>query len=138
MIASAMLTITQILSPPFRTVLWKSVGLTLALLVAIWFGLQGLLGYFLVLPFPWLETVISIISGMGLVIGLKALVAAILGGIGSLPGALLGGVLLAVLETMWTAYFPADYRDVFVFACLIAVLILRPQGLLGRARQPRV
>lgn len=77
-------------------------------------------------------------AGMGLVIGLKALVAAILGGIGSLPGALLGGVLLAVLETMWTAYFPADYRDVFVFACLIAVLILRPQGLLGRARQPRV
>ena len=77
-------------------------------------------------------------AGMGLVIGLKALVAAILGGIGSLPGAVLGGIVLAVLETMWTAYFPADYRDVFVFACLIAVLVLRPQGLLGRTRQPRV
>ncbi len=68
---------------------------------------------------------------MGLVIGLKALLAAVLGGLGSVRGALAGGLLLGILETFWAAYFPADYRDVAVFGMLVAVLIFRPQGLLG-------
>ncbi len=75
MIGSATLAISQILSPPFRAVLWKSVGLTLVLLIAIWIGLQGVLAYFLVLPFPWLETAISIISGFGLLVGLAFFIA---------------------------------------------------------------
>ncbi len=75
MIESAILATRQILSPPFRAVLWKSIGLTVALLVAVWIGLQALLAYFLVLPFPWLETAISVLSGLGLVVGLAFLVA---------------------------------------------------------------
>lgn len=70
---------------------------------------------------------------MGFVYGLKALTAAVLGGIGSVAGAMLGGFLIALLETLWTAYFAIEYRDVAVFSLLIIVLVLRPQGLLGYA-----
>ena len=53
------------------------------------------------------------------------------GGIGSVPGAFLGGLLIALLETLWSAYASIAYRDVAVFAVLIGFLVLRPQGLLG-------
>jgi branched-chain amino acid transport system permease protein len=66
---------------------------------------------------------------MGLVLGLKALFAAIIGGFGSIGGAIAGAVVLATLETMWSAYFSIEYRDVAVFGLFILVLILRPQGL---------
>jgi branched-chain amino acid transport system permease protein len=66
-------------------------------------------------------------------LGLKALVAAILGGVGSVPGALLGGVMLGGFEALWTACFAADYRDAAVFALLAALLAWRPAGLLGAA-----
>jgi len=69
---------------------------------------------------------------MGFVLGLKAFTAAVLGGIGSLAGAVLGGILLAMIETLWSAYFPIEYRDVVTFGVLIAVIVLRPEGLLGR------
>jgi len=75
---------------------------------------------------------------MGFVTGFKALTAAILGGIGSLPGAALGALLIAVLETFWAGYLGADYRDVAVFAALAIVLILRPGGLLGHEPAPFV
>ena len=68
---------------------------------------------------------------MGLVMGLKALTAAIAGGIGNFKGALLGGFLVAYLETFWAAYLPGAYRELAVFALLIVILIFRPQGLLG-------
>lgn len=68
---------------------------------------------------------------MGTVLGLKALFAAIIGGIGSLGGALLGGFLLAALETGWSASFALEYRDVAVFAAFILLLIFRPGGLIG-------
>jgi len=68
---------------------------------------------------------------MGFMTGFKALTAAILGGIGSLPGAAVGALLIAVLETFWAGYLDSDYRDVAVFAVLAVVLILRPSGLLG-------
>ncbi|WP_052341214.1 branched-chain amino acid ABC transporter permease [Salinarimonas rosea] len=69
----------------------------------------------------------------GLMLGLKALVAAILGGIGSLPGALLGGLLLGLGESLWSAFLPGAYRDVAVFGALALLLALRPGGLLGDA-----
>lgn len=72
---------------------------------------------------------------MGLVLGLKALFAAIIGGFGSIGGAIAGAVLLAMLETMWSAYFSIEYRDVAVFGLFILVLILRPQGLVGIAER---
>ena len=70
---------------------------------------------------------------MGLVLGFKAMFAAIIGGFGSLAGALAGALFLAGIEVMWTALFPAAYRDVVVFAIIIMVLILKPEGLLGHA-----
>jgi len=68
---------------------------------------------------------------MGTVLGLKALVAAVVGGIGSVPGAFLGGVLVALIEAGWSAYFDLAFRDVVVFSLLIVVFVLRPGGLLG-------
>ena len=64
-------------------------------------------------------------------LGLKALVAAILGGIGSVPGALIGGLMLGGFEALWSSAFPIDYRDVAVFRVLAIVLTLRPGGILG-------
>jgi branched-chain amino acid transport system permease protein len=70
---------------------------------------------------------------MGALPGLKALVAAVLGGIGNIPGAMLGGVVLGVVESLGSAYIPdgSAYRDVISFGILILVLLFRPQGLLG-------
>jgi branched-chain amino acid transport system permease protein len=64
--------------------------------------------------------------------GVKAFTAAVLGGIGSLPGAVIGGLLIGLIETMWSAYFTIDYKDVAAFSILAITLIFLPQGLLGR------
>ena len=64
-------------------------------------------------------------------LGLKALVAAILGGIGSVPGAFVGGVAVGLAEAMWSAVFPTFYRDVMIFSVLAALLLWRPGGLFG-------
>ena len=68
----------------------------------------------------------------GFVPGIKAFTAAVLGGIGSLPGAVLGGLLIGLIETLWSAYFSIDYKDVAAFCILVITLIFLPQGLLGR------
>jgi len=68
----------------------------------------------------------------GFVPGVKAFTAAVLGGIGSLPGALVGGLLIGLIETMWSAYFSIDYKDVAAFCILAITLIFLPQGLFGR------
>ncbi len=68
----------------------------------------------------------------GFVIGIKAFTAAVLGGIGSLPGAMLGGILLGVAEAQFSGMVNTDYKDVFSFGLLVLILIFRPQGLLGR------
>lgn len=75
MLAAARLALQDIGSPPFRGVLWKSLGLTLALLVGVWIIVQAALVWLLVLPWPWLERAISILTGIGLVVGLAFLVA---------------------------------------------------------------
>lgn len=66
---------------------------------------------------------------MGTILGFKALTAAVAGGIGSLPGAMLGSLLIAAIETVWSAYLPIAGRDVAVFALLAIVLVFRPGGL---------
>ncbi len=68
----------------------------------------------------------------GFVPGVKAFTAAVLGGIGSLPGAVVGGLLIGLIETLWSAYFSIDYKDVAAFSVLVIVLIFLPQGLFGR------
>jgi len=75
MISAAQLALSQIISPPFRGVLWKSVGLTLALLAALWIIIQAVILQFLVLPFGWMETAFSVASGFGLLVGMAFLIA---------------------------------------------------------------
>lgn len=74
----------------------------------------------------------------GFIIGIKAFTAAVLGGIGSLPGAMLGGLLLGVAEAQFAGLVNSDYKDVFSFSLLIVILIFRPQGLLGRPMVAKV
>jgi branched-chain amino acid transport system permease protein len=68
---------------------------------------------------------------IGFMIGIKAFTSAVLGGIGSLPGAMLGGLILGLAESLFSGFVSADYKDVFAFSVLILVLILKPNGLLG-------
>ena len=75
---------------------------------------------------------------IGFSAGLKAFTAAVLGGIGSLPGAMLGGLIIGLTESLWAAYLPAAYKDVAAFALLILILIFRPTGLLGRPEVEKV
>jgi branched-chain amino acid transport system permease protein len=75
---------------------------------------------------------------IGFQAGLKAFAAAVLGGIGSLPGAMLGGLLIGLVEAFWSAYFTIEYKDLATFSILILVLIFRPTGLLGRPEVEKV
>jgi branched-chain amino acid transport system permease protein len=75
---------------------------------------------------------------IGFVAGVKAFTAAVLGGIGSLPGAMLGGLLIGLIETFWSAYFSIEYKDVAAFSVLIVVLIFLPTGILGRPEVEKV
>ena len=75
---------------------------------------------------------------MGIMPGLKAFVAAVLGGIGSIPGAMLGGLLLGVVENLGAAYLASGYRDAISFGVLVIVLLIKPSGLLGKTHQQKV
>jgi branched-chain amino acid transport system permease protein len=75
---------------------------------------------------------------MGISPGLKAFAAAVLGGIGNLPGAALGGVIIGVTETLVSGYVSSTYRDAIAFAVLILILLVKPSGLLGKKEQEKV
>src|SRR6478736_7255580 len=77
-------------------------------------------------------------AALAAVAGMKAFTAAVLGGIGSLPGAMLGGLAIGLIETLWSAYFSVEYKDVAAFSILIVVLIFLPTGLLGRPEVEKV
>jgi CysZ protein len=100
MLAAAVKAINQILSPPFRNVLWRSLGITVALLVVIWLALQALLGHYLTLPYPWLDAAIAIFAGLGLLVGMAFLV----GPIASLVAGLFLDEIAAHVEA-------SDYPD---------------------------
>jgi branched-chain amino acid transport system permease protein len=74
----------------------------------------------------------------GFVPGVKAFTAAVLGGIGSLPGAVLGGLIIGLIETLWSAYFSIEYKDVAAFSILAIVLVFMPSGILGRPEVEKV
>jgi branched-chain amino acid transport system permease protein len=75
---------------------------------------------------------------IGFIAGIKAFTAAVLGGIGSIPGAVLGGFILGWTESFATGYVSSDYEDVFAFALLVLILIFRPAGILGKSKAQKV
>jgi branched-chain amino acid transport system permease protein len=75
---------------------------------------------------------------MGIMPGIKAFVAAVLGGIGNIPGAMVGGLLLGVVETLVSGYLSSTYRDAIAFVVLIAILLYRPTGLFGTPQTEKV
>jgi branched-chain amino acid transport system permease protein len=77
-------------------------------------------------------------TSMGGVLGLKGFVVSVLGGFGSLPGSVIGGLLLGVIESLAARFISSDYRDAYSFVILIAILFLRPQGLFGEKASDRV
>jgi branched-chain amino acid transport system permease protein len=75
---------------------------------------------------------------IGFAAGIKAFTAAVLGGIGSLPGAILGGLVIGLIETFWSGYFSVEYKDVAAFSLLAITLIFLPEGLLGKPSVEKV
>ena len=75
---------------------------------------------------------------IGFIAGIKAFTAAVLGGIGSIPGAMLGGVILGVAETFAAAYISSEYKDIVAFSLLVLILLFRPTGLLGKPEVEKV
>jgi len=86
----------------------------------------------------WAINYPSIDPLMGILPGLKAFVAAVLGGIGNLPGAALGGLIIGVTETLVSGYISSTYRDAIAFAVLILILLVKPSGLLGKKEIEKV
>jgi branched-chain amino acid transport system permease protein len=80
----------------------------------------------------------QVTNTIGFIAGLKAFTAAVVGGIGSIPGAMLGGLLIGLAEAFTTGYISSTYSNLIVFALLIAVMLTRPSGLLGQAQLQKV
>ncbi|MFU7517824.1 branched-chain amino acid ABC transporter permease, partial [Clostridium sp. HCS.1] len=99
---------------------------TISLSFAIGSALAGIAGVLVANSYPSITTYIGVIPG------LKAFVAAVLGGIGSIPGALIGGLSIGLLETLSKAYISTTFSDAIVFGILIIILIIKPAGLLGK------
>jgi branched-chain amino acid transport system permease protein len=105
---------------------------TISLTFAIGSALAGIAGVLVAISYP------SITPYMGAMPGLKAFVAAVLGGIGSIPGALVGGIAIGLLETFSKAYISTNFSDAIVFAILIIILLIKPSGLLGKKTRVKV
>jgi CysZ protein len=101
MLDAAALALRDILSPPFRGVLLKSLALTIVLLAALWALLQWLIAEWVVIPWPWLDTAISILSGIGLIVGLAFLVAPV-------TAAFAGLFLDDIAEMVERTHYPTD------------------------------
>ncbi|GCA65629.1 branched-chain amino acid ABC transporter permease [Mediterraneibacter butyricigenes] len=109
-----------------------NVNSTISLTFAIGSGLAAIAGVLLCSAYP------SVTPYTGAMPGIKAFVAAVFGGIGSIPGALIGGLLLGVIEILAKAYISSQMADAIVFAVLIIVLLVKPTGLLGKKIQEKV
>ena len=103
-----------------------NVNATISLTFAIGSGLAAVAGVLLCSAYPTLT------SQTGAMPGIKAFVAAVLGGIGSIPGAVIGGVLIGVIEILSRSYISSQMADAIVFAVLIIVLLVKPTGILGK------
>ena len=109
-----------------------NVNLTISVTFAIGSALAAIAGVLLCSAYPIL------IPTTGSMPGIKAFTAAVFGGIGSIPGAMLGGILLGVIEIFGRAYISSELADAIVFAVLIIVLLVKPTGLLGKKINEKV
>lgn len=109
-----------------------NVDLTISVTFAIGSALAAIAGVLMCSAYPTLKPT------TGAMPGIKAFTAAVFGGIGSIPGAMLGGVLLGVIEILGRAYVSSELGDAFVFAVLILVLLVKPTGLLGKPIREKV
>ncbi len=109
-----------------------NVNATIALTFAIGSGLAAIAGVFLCSAYPTLS------SQTGAMPGIKAFTAAVFGGIGSIPGAMLGGIVIGIIEILGRAYISSQLADAIVFAVLIIVLLVKPTGILGKKRMEKV
>ena len=114
------------------TLMGINVNSTISMVFAIGSGLAAIAGVLLCSAYP------TLMPTTGSMPGIKAFTAAVLGGIGSIPGAALGGVLLGVIEIFARAYISTQLADAVVFAVLIVVLLIRPAGLLGKPMSEKV
>lgn len=109
-----------------------NVNATISLTFAIGSGLAAIAGVLLCSAYP------SLTPYTGAMPGIKAFVAAVFGGIGSIPGAMIGGILLGIIEILGKAYISSQVADAIVFAVLIIVLLVKPTGLFGKNIQEKV
>ena len=105
---------------------------TIALTFAIGSALAAIAGVLLCSAYPSLDPY------TGSMPGIKAFVAAVFGGIGSIPGAFIGGILLGIIEIFAKAYISSQMADAIVFAILIVILLIKPTGLFGKNIQEKV
>ena len=116
----------------------RMMGVSVDRIIALAFGIGSALaavaGILWALRYPRVEPF------MGMTPGIKAFIAAVLGGIGSVPGAMIGGLLLGFVEIMFVAFFPvvSGYKDAFAFLILILILLFRPTGLLGEKMEDKI
>ncbi|MGQ9702326.1 MAG: branched-chain amino acid ABC transporter permease [bacterium] len=114
----------------------KLMGINVDFIISFTFGLGSALagagGVLYGIAYP------QIYPFMGIMPGLKAFVAAVLGGIGSIPGAMLGALIMGVVETMCSAYISSTMRDAFAFSILIIVLLVKPTGIMGKMETEKV
>lgn len=109
-----------------------NVNRTISMTFAIGSALAAIAGILFISQYKSLEPT------MGALPGIKAFVAAVLGGIGSIPGAMLGGVLLGIIESVAKAYISAELSEAIVFGMLVVVLLVKPSGLLGKRKSEKV
>ena len=109
-----------------------NVNMTISMTFAIGSALAAIAGVLLCSAYPTLQPT------TGSMPGIKAFTAAVFGGIGSIPGAMIGGVLLGVIEILGKAYVSTELGDALVFAVLILVLLVKPTGLLGKPVREKV
>ncbi len=114
------------------TLMGINVNFTISMTFAIGSGLAAIAGVLLCTAYP------TLMPTTGSMPGIKAFTAAVFGGIGSIPGAMIGGILLGVIEILARAYISSELADAIVFGVLIVVLIFRPTGLLGKQIHEKV
>lgn len=112
------------------------VGINIDMVISITFiigsGLAALAGVMVAMYYGLVN------YSIGYTAGIKAFTAAVLGGIGSIPGAMFGGILLGLMEGLGASYISSEYKDAYAFIILIIILLLKPEGLLGKASEEKI